>query len=87
MGAAVLTLLSEGINEALAAIGHEIPGAKQILYGIALGLSIMFMPHGIWPAIARRFGFKRSRDEAGEAPGSASGAVDGGDAGMGGRDA
>ncbi|HQY29016.1 MAG TPA: branched-chain amino acid ABC transporter permease [Burkholderiaceae bacterium] len=59
LGAAVLTLLSEGINEALAVSGHEIPGAKQILYGIALGLSIMFMPHGIWPAIANRLGFRR----------------------------
>jgi len=66
LGAAVLTLLSEGINEALAATGHEIPGAKQILYGIALGLSIMFMPHGIWPGIARRFGFARSREDTDE---------------------
>jgi branched-chain amino acid transport system permease protein len=56
----VLTLLSEGINEALALSGHEIPGAKQILYGIALGLAIMFMPHGIWPAIADRLGFRRT---------------------------
>ncbi|HLS56290.1 MAG TPA: branched-chain amino acid ABC transporter permease [Zeimonas sp.] len=60
LGAAVLTLLSEGINEALALAGHEIPGAKQILYGIALGLAIMFMPHGIWPAIADRLGFRRT---------------------------
>ena len=59
LGAAVLTLLSEGINEALAMSGYEIPGVKQILYGLALGLSIMFMPHGIWPVIARRFGFSR----------------------------
>jgi len=60
LGAAVLTLLSEGINEALALSGHEIPGANQILYGIALGLAIMFMPHGIWPAIADRLGFRRT---------------------------
>ncbi|MCL4185311.1 MAG: branched-chain amino acid ABC transporter permease [Burkholderiaceae bacterium] len=60
LGAAVLTLLSESINEALALSGYEIPGAKQILYGIALGLAIMFMPHGIWPAIADRLGFRRS---------------------------
>jgi branched-chain amino acid transport system permease protein len=59
LGAAVLTLLSEGISEALAASGHEVPGVKQILYGVALALAIMFMPHGIWPAIARRLGFDR----------------------------
>jgi branched-chain amino acid transport system permease protein len=68
LGAAVITLVSEGINEALAASGHEIPGAKQILYGIALGLSIMFMPDGMWPGIARRLGFARQHDESG--PGS-----------------
>ncbi len=60
LGAAVLTLMSEGINEALSLAGYEIPGAKQILYGIALGAAIMFMPHGIWPLLARRFGFRRS---------------------------
>ena len=59
LGAAVVTLLSEGINEALALSGYEIPGVRQILYGVALALSIMFMPHGIWPVIARRFGFSR----------------------------
>jgi branched-chain amino acid transport system permease protein len=59
LGAAVLTLLSEGLTHVLAATGHEIPGVKQILYGVALGVVIMFMPHGIWPRIAARFGFER----------------------------
>ncbi len=62
LGAAVLTVMSEGINQALSLAGHEIPGVKQILYGVALGASIMFMPNGIWPGIARRFGFHRSID-------------------------
>ena len=64
LGAAVLTLASEGINAMLETLGHEIPGVKQILYGVALGLSIMFMPHGIWPVIARRLGFTRARDDS-----------------------
>ena len=64
LGAAVLTLLSEGINEALAMSGHEVPGAKQILYGLALGLAITFMPHGIWPGLARRLGLGRGSDGA-----------------------
>ncbi|MEO6270740.1 MAG: branched-chain amino acid ABC transporter permease [Lautropia sp.] len=63
LGAAVVTLLSEGITEALSAAGYEIPGVRQILYGVALGLSIMFMPHGIWPVIARRFAFSRPGTE------------------------
>lgn len=59
LGAAILTLLSEGITEGLQAMGWEIPGIKQVLYGVALGVSIMFMPHGVWPGIARRLGFTR----------------------------
>ena len=59
LGAAVLTLLSEGLTHVLAATGHEIPGVKQFLYGVALAVVIMFMPHGIWPRIAARFGFER----------------------------
>lgn len=59
LGAAVLTVLSESINELLTLSGYEIPGVKQILYGVALGLAIMFMPHGIWPVIAERLGFRR----------------------------
>jgi branched-chain amino acid transport system permease protein len=54
LGAAVLTLLSDGISEALAAFGLDIPGVKQVFYGVVLLAVVMFLPHGIWPAIARR---------------------------------
>ena len=53
-GAAVLTLLSDGITEALAALGWEIPGIKQVFYGLVLLVVVMFLPHGIWPAVARK---------------------------------
>ena len=36
LGAAVLTLLSDGITELLAALGWEIPGIKQVFYGVVL---------------------------------------------------
>jgi len=54
LGAAVLTLLSEGITELIAALGWEIPGVKQVFYGVVLLAVVMFLPHGIWPALARR---------------------------------
>jgi branched-chain amino acid transport system permease protein len=54
LGAAVLTLLSDGITEALAALGWEIPGIKQVFYGIVLLAVVMFLPHGIWPTVARK---------------------------------
>jgi branched-chain amino acid transport system permease protein len=53
-GAVALTLLSDGITEALAALGWEIPGIKQVFYGLVLLVVVMFLPNGIWPAIARK---------------------------------
>jgi len=63
IGAALLTLISEVLTEVLQALGIQAPGLKQILYGVALGVCIMFMPHGIWPALARRFGWQRDDGE------------------------
>ena len=54
LGAVALTVLSDGITEALAALGWEIPGIKQVFYGVVLLAVIMFLPHGIWPALARK---------------------------------
>lgn len=63
VGAALLTVLSEGLTHLLRTMGVDAPGLKQILYGIALGLAIMFMPHGVWPGIARRLGMRREAAE------------------------
>ena len=54
LGAAVLTLLSDGITDGLAAMGWEIPGIKQVFYGVVLLAVVMFLPNGIWPFIAKR---------------------------------
>ena len=59
LGAAVLTLLADGITEALAALGWEFPGVKQVFYGVVLLLVVMFLPHGIWPTLARRMGIAK----------------------------
>ena len=59
LGAAVLTLLADGITEALAAAGLEIPGVKQVFYGGVLLAVVMFMPHGIWPPLAKRIGVSK----------------------------
>jgi len=59
LGAAVLTLLADGITDLLGALGWEFPGVKQVLYGIVLLVVVMFLPHGIWPALARKLGLDR----------------------------
>jgi branched-chain amino acid transport system permease protein len=54
LGAVVLTLLSDGITELLTALGWEVPGIKQVFYGIVLLVVVMVLPHGIWPTVARK---------------------------------
>jgi branched-chain amino acid transport system permease protein len=56
LGAALLTVLADSITELLAALGLEFPGVKQVFYGIVLLAVIMFLPHGIWPTLARKLG-------------------------------
>jgi branched-chain amino acid transport system permease protein len=59
LGACALTLLSEAVTAALAALGWEVPGAKQVVYGVVLLGVVVFLPHGIWPPLARRLGIRR----------------------------
>jgi branched-chain amino acid transport system permease protein len=54
LGAALLALLADGATEILAATGWEVPGLKQLIYGIALFIVITLLPHGVWPALARK---------------------------------
>jgi branched-chain amino acid transport system permease protein len=53
LGAALLTLLADGATELVAALGWEVPGVKQLIYGVILFLVVTFLPHGIWPALTR----------------------------------
>jgi branched-chain amino acid transport system permease protein len=55
-GAVVLTALSEAVTELLAVLGWEIPGSKQVVYGVVLLVVVMFLPQGIWPPLAQRLG-------------------------------
>jgi branched-chain amino acid transport system permease protein len=56
LGAAVVTLLADGLTDALVALGWDIPGFKRVFYGVVLLIVIIFLPRGIWPALARRLG-------------------------------
>jgi branched-chain amino acid transport system permease protein len=67
LGAAVLTLLADGITELLGLAGVEVPGIKQVFYGIVLLVVIMFLPHGIWPTVAKKLGL--ARENAGDGGG------------------
>jgi branched-chain amino acid transport system permease protein len=54
IGAFLLTGLSETMQEILSRLGFDVPGAKQVFYGVCLLLVVMVLPDGIWPWLARK---------------------------------
>jgi branched-chain amino acid transport system permease protein len=54
VGAFLLTALAEGMGELMLWLGVDVPGVKQVFYGICLLVVVMFLPDGVWPAIARK---------------------------------
>jgi branched-chain amino acid transport system permease protein len=57
VGAFLLTGLSEMLTAALSALGLDLPGARQVLYGACLLFVIVALPGGVWPWLARRLRF------------------------------
>ena len=58
LGAFVLTLLAEAVTEIMYALGYEIPGIKQVFYGICLLVVIVYLPNGIWPTLRKKLGLE-----------------------------
>src|SRR5208337_2607256 len=56
IGAFLLTGLSELMQDLLAACGLDVPGAKQVFYGICLLVVVLMLPNGVWPWLAARLG-------------------------------
>ena len=44
------------MQELLAALGLDVPGAKQVFYGVCLLVVVMVLPDGVWPWLARKLG-------------------------------
>jgi branched-chain amino acid transport system permease protein len=61
LGAFVLTSLAETLTSVLALLGIDIPGAKQVFYGLCLLLVIMALPDGVWPWLSRLIGLEGER--------------------------
>jgi branched-chain amino acid transport system permease protein len=59
VGAFVITGLAEGMREVMLRLGIDVPGVKQVFYGICLLLVVMFLPDGVWPPLARKLGLRR----------------------------
>jgi branched-chain amino acid transport system permease protein len=59
VGAFLLTGLAEGLRELMLQLGIDVPGVKQVFYGLCLLLVIMFLPDGVWPPMAKKLGLRR----------------------------
>jgi branched-chain amino acid transport system permease protein len=53
VGALMLTVLGESSTELLSALHIELPGVKQVIYGLLLFSTACFLPHGLWPLLLR----------------------------------
>jgi branched-chain amino acid transport system permease protein len=59
VGAFLLTGLAESLREIMLRIGIDLPGVKQVFYGICLLLVVMFLPDGVWPPLKKKLGLDR----------------------------
>jgi branched-chain amino acid transport system permease protein len=59
LGAFLLTGLAETMTEILTRAGVDVPGAKQVFYGVCLLLVVVFMPDGVWPWLSRKLGLEK----------------------------
>jgi branched-chain amino acid transport system permease protein len=56
LGTFILEGLSEALRTLLGILGVDVPGIKQVFFGIVLLLVVVAVPEGVWPWLARRFG-------------------------------
>jgi branched-chain amino acid transport system permease protein len=56
LGAFLIIGLAEAMREGMLRLGVDVPGAKQVFYGICLLVVIVALPHGVWPPLRRALG-------------------------------
>src|SRR5688572_7330257 len=59
VGALLITGLAEGMRELMLQLGIDVPGVKQVFYGVCLLLVVMFLPEGVWPPLAKKLRLDR----------------------------
>ncbi|MFN3746124.1 MAG: branched-chain amino acid ABC transporter permease [Hyphomicrobiaceae bacterium] len=67
LGAFLLTGLAEALREGMLFFGIDVPGAKQVFYGICLLVVVMVLPHGVWPPLSRALGLDPKQSDKPEA--------------------
>jgi branched-chain amino acid transport system permease protein len=65
VGAFLLTGLAESLREIMLRLGVDLPGVKQVFYGLCLLFVVMFLPDGVWPPLKKKLGLDRDTDKKG----------------------
>ncbi len=65
IGAFLLTGLAESLREVMLRLGVDLPGVKQVFYGICLLCVVMFLPEGVWPPLKKKLGLDRDAGKKG----------------------
>lgn len=63
LGAFILTPLGELLTFLIEVTGFDLPGLKQLFYGVALVVIVVYRPDGVWPWLADRLGLVRRPGE------------------------
>lgn len=58
IGAFLLTTLGETLEEIMRMLGVDMPGIRQVFYGVCLLLVVMYLPDGIWPPLSKLLGLR-----------------------------
>jgi branched-chain amino acid transport system permease protein len=61
LGAFVLQVLAETMQALLTSFGIDVPGVRQLVFGIVLLLIVVLMPDGIWPWLAKKLGIREKQ--------------------------
>ncbi len=61
LGAFLLEVLAEGLREVLEVLGVDVPGLRQLFFGVCLLLVVMWLPDGVWPWLARKLRVSEDR--------------------------
>ena len=61
LGAFLLEILAEGLREVLGLLGVDVPGLRQLFFGVCLLLVVIWLPDGVWPWLARKFRISESK--------------------------
>ncbi len=65
VGAFLLTGLAESLREIMLRLGVDLPGVKQVFYGLCLLVVVMFLPDGVWPPLKKKLGLDRETEKKG----------------------